>query len=67
VPEGFQNPTTPAQLVAGWYHHLPVAISLLPYIDMDWRTNALAETGNSIFICPSKPGAATAIISSFTA
>ena len=53
VPEGFQNPTTPAQLIAGWYYFLPVAISQLPYIEMVWRTNALAETGNSIWICPS--------------
>ena len=52
MPEGFQNPTTPAQLSAGWYYYLPDTISLPPYYAMEWRTNALADTGRSIWICP---------------
>ncbi|MEI9961056.1 MAG: prepilin-type N-terminal cleavage/methylation domain-containing protein [Limisphaerales bacterium] len=52
VPEGFQNPTTLAQLTSGWYYHLPDAISQPPYYMMPWRTNALADVGRSIWICP---------------
>src|SRR6266850_2287344 len=51
VPEGVPNPTTLAQLTGGWYHYLPATIGLPPYHAMAWRTNALAETGNAIWIC----------------
>lgn len=54
-PEGFGSPTTPQQLTNGWYFHLPAAISLPPYGEMPWRTNALAPLGRSIWICPSNP------------
>jgi prepilin-type processing-associated H-X9-DG protein len=52
VPEGFPNPSTPPQLADGWYFYLPEIIGQPAYQTMAWRTNALAETGNSIFICP---------------
>ncbi len=54
-PEGFGSPTTPAQLAAGWYYHLPVSISLPPYSDMPWRTNVDIEPGRCLWICPSNP------------
>ena len=55
VPEGFQNPSTPAQLSDGWYFYLPDAIGQPHYADMTWRTNAQIEPGNSIWICPANP------------
>ena len=55
VSEGFPNPTTPAQLVDGWYYFLPDAIGQPLYATMAWRTNALAETGNSVWLCPANP------------
>ncbi len=55
VPEGFANPTTLAQLTGGWYFYLPDLLNLSPYHAMTWRTNALAETGRAIWICPSNP------------
>jgi len=53
VPEGVPTPITAAQLMAGWYFFLPEIIGQPAYLTMAWRTNALAETDNSIFICPS--------------
>jgi len=38
-----------------WYIDLPVLLSLPRYRDMTWRTNALADTSRSIWICPSNP------------
>ncbi|HXI71840.1 MAG TPA: prepilin-type N-terminal cleavage/methylation domain-containing protein [Verrucomicrobiae bacterium] len=55
VSEGFPNPTTPAQFADGWYFYLPEAISQPAYVSMAWRTNAQAETGNTIWICPGNP------------
>ena len=55
VPEGFQNPTTLAQLAGGWYFFLPDTIGLPAYYQMPWRTNAQAEPGKAIWICPSNP------------
>lgn len=52
VSEGFPNPTTPNQLTEGWYFFLPDAIGQPVYSAMPWRTNLLAETGNSIWLCP---------------
>lgn len=54
-PEGFPNPTTPAQLARGWYHHLPVALGIQPYSEMPWRTNAEANLSRCVWICPSNP------------
>jgi prepilin-type N-terminal cleavage/methylation domain-containing protein/prepilin-type processing-associated H-X9-DG protein len=36
-----------------WYVQLPEALRLPRYADMPWRTNALEEVGNSVWICPS--------------
>ncbi len=55
VPEGFPNPTTPAQLKDGWYYYLPEMIGQPHYYEMEWRTNALAEPGNTIWLCPNNP------------
>ncbi len=55
VSEGFANPTTPAQLKDGWYYYLPEMIGQPHYYEMEWRTNALADPGNTIWICPSNP------------
>jgi prepilin-type N-terminal cleavage/methylation domain-containing protein/prepilin-type processing-associated H-X9-DG protein len=52
-PEGFPNPTTQAQLTAGWYFHLPSIIGVAPYYTMPWRTNASIEPGRCLWTCPS--------------
>jgi prepilin-type N-terminal cleavage/methylation domain-containing protein/prepilin-type processing-associated H-X9-DG protein len=52
VSEGFPNPSTAAQLASGWYAYLPETISLRPYAEMTWRTNANIPPGNSTWICP---------------
>src|SRR4051794_33871070 len=54
-PEGFPNPTTMAQLTAGWYFHLPSMAGIAPYYLMPWRTNAAIEPGRCLWICPSNP------------
>ena len=38
-----------------WYVQLPELLGLPRYADMPWRTNQLADVGNSIWICPSNP------------
>ncbi len=38
-----------------WYIQLPEQMGLPRYVDMSWRTNALADVGNSVWICPSNP------------
>ncbi len=53
-PEGSFYPTD-SQTNVGWYVQLPKQIGLPRYFDMPWRTNALADVGNSIWICPSNP------------
>ena len=37
----------------GWYVDLPLAMGLPDYFQMEWRTNANAPLGKSIWICPS--------------
>jgi prepilin-type N-terminal cleavage/methylation domain-containing protein/prepilin-type processing-associated H-X9-DG protein len=37
----------------GWYMQLPEQMNLPRYADMLWRTNALADVGKTIWICPS--------------
>jgi len=49
--EGAPNPSA-SDTNTGWYVQLPVELSLPRYVDMPWRTNALAEVGNTIWICP---------------
>ena len=51
-PEGAPNPTA-SDTNSGWYVQLPEQMSLPRYFDMPWRTNALADVGNLIWICPS--------------
>jgi prepilin-type N-terminal cleavage/methylation domain-containing protein len=38
-----------------WYVQLPKEMNLARYDSMPWRTNALADLGHSIWICPSNP------------
>jgi prepilin-type N-terminal cleavage/methylation domain-containing protein len=38
-----------------WYIQLPEQMKLPRYGDMPWRTNAQADVGNTIWICPSNP------------
>lgn len=40
---------------AGWYVDLPQILGLAPYRDQPWRTNAAADPGRTIWICPSNP------------
>ena len=51
-PEGAPNPTA-SDTNTGWYVQLPLELSLPRYAEMDWHTNANAEPGNSVWICPS--------------
>jgi prepilin-type N-terminal cleavage/methylation domain-containing protein/prepilin-type processing-associated H-X9-DG protein len=51
-PEGAPNPTA-SDTNVGWYVQLPDEMNLPRYADMPWRTNALADTGNYAWICPS--------------
>src|SRR5271155_1176538 len=51
-PEGAPNPTA-SDTNVGWYVQLPEQMSLPRYADMAWHTNALADVGNSVWICPS--------------
>ena len=37
----------------GWYVDLPDELSLRPYHEMPWRTNAAIDPGHSVWICPS--------------
>jgi prepilin-type N-terminal cleavage/methylation domain-containing protein/prepilin-type processing-associated H-X9-DG protein len=50
-PEGFPNPSD-AQTNTGWYIQLPRVLRLPRYHDQDWRTNAGADVGRTIWICP---------------
>jgi prepilin-type N-terminal cleavage/methylation domain-containing protein/prepilin-type processing-associated H-X9-DG protein len=52
--EGWGNPIN-AQLLNGWYFHLPQVLGIPPYHEMPWRTNAAVEPGRSVWICPSNP------------
>jgi prepilin-type N-terminal cleavage/methylation domain-containing protein/prepilin-type processing-associated H-X9-DG protein len=39
----------------GWYIQLPQQLNAPRYHDMPWRTNANADLGHTIWICPSNP------------
>lgn len=39
----------------GWYVDLPRILSLPPYHQQPWRTNASADPGRTAWICPSNP------------
>ncbi|MCX6884793.1 MAG: prepilin-type N-terminal cleavage/methylation domain-containing protein [Verrucomicrobia bacterium] len=51
-PEGFANPL-PQHTNTGWYVQLPRILGLPRYHDQPWRTNAAADPGRSVWICPS--------------
>jgi len=51
-PDGVPNPSD-TDTNKGWYIQLPEIMSLPRYHDMLWRTNFSAETGRSVWICPS--------------
>jgi prepilin-type N-terminal cleavage/methylation domain-containing protein/prepilin-type processing-associated H-X9-DG protein len=53
-PEGAPNPPA-SDTNLGWYVQLPKQMGLPRYADMPWRTNALADLGNTIWICPVNP------------
>ncbi len=57
-PEGTPNPTE-AEVhnpkYSAWYIQLPQQMNLPRYADMPWRTNALAATGNTVWLCPANP------------
>lgn len=50
-PEGFANPND-THTKTGWYIQLPQAMNIPRYHDMEWRTNAAAPTGKTIWLCP---------------
>lgn len=50
-PDGAPNPS-PANTNFGWYVQLPLELGLPRYADMPWHTNAGADLGNSIWLCP---------------
>jgi prepilin-type N-terminal cleavage/methylation domain-containing protein len=64
TPAGTPEPT-PATTV-GWYVQLPDTIKLPSYFSMQWRTNAQADVGRSIWICPSNPLRCTGAITIHT-
>ena len=51
-PEGFANPL-PVHTNTGWYVVLPRIMGLPRYHDMPWKTNASADPGRVVWICPS--------------
>lgn len=50
-PEGAPNPGE-KDTRHGWYVQLPQQLGIPPYHDMPWRTNALANPGNPVWLCP---------------
>lgn len=53
-PDGVPNPSA-ADTNSGWYVQLPREMGLPRYADMDWRTNADSNPGNTIWLCPKNP------------
>jgi prepilin-type N-terminal cleavage/methylation domain-containing protein/prepilin-type processing-associated H-X9-DG protein len=54
-PEGYGTPSDSNladSTYQAWYVQLPEALKLPRYANMPWRTNASADFGNSIWICP---------------
>lgn len=50
-PEGTPNPGESSTNV-GWYIQLPEVMGLPRYHAMPWRTNAAADTGRTVWLCP---------------
>jgi prepilin-type N-terminal cleavage/methylation domain-containing protein/prepilin-type processing-associated H-X9-DG protein len=44
-----------ASLDEGWYNDLPRALGLPTYKEMPWRTNAGADPGKTLWLCPANP------------
>jgi len=62
-PEGYPTPSElnlASSTYQAWYVQLPEVLKMPRYADMPWRTNALADVGNSVWICPSNPRRVTA-------
>ena len=53
-PEAFPNPSE-TDTNRGWYIQLPQVLGLPRYHDQKWHTNAAADVGHTIWICPSNP------------
>ncbi|MFO1486911.1 MAG: type II secretion system protein [Verrucomicrobiota bacterium] len=53
-PDGTPNPSA-ADTNTGWYVLLPRELALPRYHDQPWRTNAAAEPGGQLWICPANP------------
>jgi len=53
-PDGTPNPGA-SSTNTGWYIQLPQLLGMPRYHDQLWRTNATADLGRSIWICPSNP------------
>lgn len=53
-PEGTSTPDN-NDTNKGWYIQLPQQLNVPRYHDMPWRTNADADLGHTIWICPSNP------------
>ena len=49
VPEGAPNGISTE---SAWYINLPRTLGIKPYSEMEWRTNASAPLGSSIWVCP---------------
>lgn len=50
-PDGSPNPGN-STTNQGWYIQLPRQLNLPPYHSMPWRTNANADTGLTVWLCP---------------
>lgn len=50
-PDGTPNPG-PSSTNHGWYIALPRQLGLAPYHAMPWRTNAAANPGGTLWLCP---------------
>lgn len=53
-PDGTPNPTA-SSTNNGWYIQLPQVLAIPRYHDQPWRTNATADVGRSIWLCPANP------------
>jgi prepilin-type N-terminal cleavage/methylation domain-containing protein len=50
-PEGVPNPDE-NDTNKGWYIQLPREMGIVPYHEMQWRTNARAQPGKTVWLCP---------------
>jgi len=57
-PEGWPNPHQTPTISAdtnSWYVLLPAQINVADYYQMNWRTNAAIDLGNTLWVCPNNP------------